>query len=145
MADGLSLAASVIAVVQIAGSCLELSRKWLGPSEFNSADLAAVQTTLFGFTEAMDTFQKHLKAHTNDEARLKSLEYLSPVLDRCKRALDIVRDFIEHSGFIGKYVIGLNRTIKWIGPKFDRKLKASLKALGEAKELFRFALYADHQ
>ena len=136
MADGLSLAASVIAVVQIAGSCLELSRKWLGPSEFNSADLAAVQTTLFGFTEAMETFQKHLKAHTNDEARLKSLEYLSPVLDRCKRALDIVRDFIEHSGFIGKYVIG---------PKFDRKLKASLKALGEAKELFRFSLYADHQ
>jgi hypothetical protein len=136
MADGLSIAAGVIAVLQLAGSCLTLSRKWLGPSEFGSTDLVAVQTTLLGFTEAMKTFQMHLKAHGHDEARLKSLEYLSPALERCKEALDVVRDFVENSSFIGRHIIG---------PRFDRKLKPSLKALEAAKELFRLALHADHQ
>src|ERR1700684_2925837 len=114
--DGLSLAASVIAVIQLAGSCLKLSRKWLGPSEFNSADLAAITTTLYGFTGAIKTFQTHLEIHEDDEARLSSLEYLSPALERCKEALDIVQGFMENSGFTGKHLIG---------PKFDRKLKAS--------------------
>jgi hypothetical protein len=59
--DGLSLAASVIAVIQLAGSCLKLSRKCLGPSEFGSADLAAVTTTLYKLTGAMKAFQIRLE------------------------------------------------------------------------------------
>jgi hypothetical protein len=134
--DGLSLAASVIAVIQVAGSCLKLSRRWIGPSEFGSSDLATMTTALYEFNGAMKTFQTHLEIHEDDEARLSSLDYLKPALGRCKEALDTVKDFMEHAGFIGKHLIG---------PQFDRKLKTSLKALDGAKELFMLALHADQQ
>jgi hypothetical protein len=134
--DGLSLAASVIAVIQLAGSCLKLSRRWVGSSEFGSSDLATVTTALYEFNGAMKTFQTHLEIYEDDEARLRSLDYLKPAFERCKEALDIVKDFSEHTSFIGKHLIG---------PKFDRKLKPSLKALDGAKELLMLALHADQQ
>jgi len=134
--DGLSLAASVIAVIQLAGSCLKLSRKFLGPSEFGSSDLNSMTTALYGFNGVVKSFQTHLEIYEDDEARLSSLEYLKPVLKQCGEALNIIEDFIGKSSFIGKHVIG---------PRFDYKLKTSLKALNEAKELFMLALHADQR
>lgn len=134
--DGLSLAACVIAVIQLAGSCLKLSKKLLGPSEFSSSDLSSMITALYGFNGAVKYFQTHLEIYEDDEARLSSIEYLKPVLKQCKKALHIIEDFVGKSSFIGKHVIG---------PRFDYKLKASLKALDGAKELFMLALHADQR
>jgi len=134
--DGLSLAASVIAVIQLAGSCLKLSRKFVGPSGFGSSDILSITTALYGFNGAVKSFQTHLEIYEDDEARLTSLEYLKPALKQCGEALSIIKDFVENSGFIGKHIIG---------PRFDRKLKTSLKALNGAKELFMLALHADQQ
>jgi len=136
MSEGLSLAAGVIAVTTLAGACLKLSKKWLGPSEFGSADLTITRTTLLGFAEAMTKFQIHLTALGYDEARQESLEYLPQVLERCVQALGMVHSFLENRGFMGKYVVA---------PRFDRKLKASLEALEAAKEVFIFALNANNQ
>ena len=132
----IALAASVIAVLQLVGSCLKLSRKWVGPSELGSADLTNMTTALYGLNGVMKNFQTHLEIHEDDEARLTSLKYLTPALDRCRETLDIVKNFIEGTGLIGKY---------FVGSKFDRKLKASLKALNGAKELFLLALQADQE
>jgi len=93
MADPLSLAAGVIAIIQLTGTCLKLSRKWIGPSEYSSTDLATVTTNLYAFTGAMTAFRTHLEIHEDDEARLSSLEHLSPVLQRSTEALDVVRSF----------------------------------------------------
>ena len=134
--DGLSLATSVIAVIQLAGSCLKLSRKFLGPSEFSSSDLTSIITALYRFNGAVKSFQTHLEIYEDDEARLSSLEYLKPALGRCEEALKVIKDFMDTSGFIGRH---------FIGPKFDRKLKPSLKALDGAKELFMLALHSDQQ
>lgn len=136
MADGLSLAAGVIAVTNLAASCLKLSRKWLGPSKFSSDDLTTIRTTLLGLADTMTKFQVHLDGLRHDEARQESLEYLPQVLERCIQALDIVHSFLQNSGFIGKYVVA---------PRFDRRLEASLEALGAAKEVFIFALNANNQ
>lgn len=134
--DGLSLAASVIAVIQLTGSCLKLSRKFLGPTEFSSSNLASMATALYGFNGAVKSFQTHLEIYEDDETRLSSLEFLKPVLKPCEEALHIIEDFVGKSGFIGKHVIG---------PRFDHKLKTSLKALDGAKELFMLALHADQR
>ena len=134
--DVLSLAASVIAVIQLVGSCLKLSRKFLGPSEFGSSDLSSMIMTLYGFNGVMKSFQTHLEIHEDDEARLSSFEYLKPVLEQCEKALHTIEDFVGKNSFIGKHVIG---------PRFDYKLKASLKALDRAKELFMLALHADQR
>lgn len=116
--DGLSLVACVIAVIQLTGSCLKLSRKFLGSSEFCSSYLNPMTATLYGFNGAVKSFQTHLEIYKDDEARLSSLVYLKPALKQCEEALHIIEDFVEKSGFIGKHVEG---------PRFDYKLKASLK------------------
>ena len=134
--DAVSLTASVIALIQLAGSCLKLSRRFVGPSEYGSSDLDSMVTALYGFTGALKTFQTHLEIYEDDEARLTSLEYLKPALKQCEEALNIIKDFVEKSNFIGKH---------FTGPKFDRKLKISLKALDGAKELLILALHADQQ
>jgi len=134
--DSLSLTAGLIAVIQLTGSCLKLSRKFLGPSEFGSSDLNSMTTALYGFNGALKSFQTHLEIYEDDEARLSSLEYVKPVLKQCEEALHIIKDFMGKSSFIGKHVIG---------PRFDYKLKTSLKALDEAKELFILALRADQR
>jgi hypothetical protein len=134
--DGLSLAASIVAVIQLAGSCLKLSRKFLGPSEFGSSDLSSMITALYAFNGAVKCFQTHLEIYEDDEARLSSLEYLKPVLEQSNKALHIIEDFVGKNSFIGKHVIG---------PRFDYKLKASLKALDGAKELFMLASHADQR
>lgn len=134
--DGLSLTANVIAVIQLAGLCLKLSRRWIGPSKFDSSELASMTTALYGFNGAMKNFQTHLEIFEDDAARLSSLEYLKPALEPCGRALNVIKDFVDGSGFIAKHLFG---------PKFDRKLTASLTALDGAKELFMLALHADQQ
>src|SRR5947209_6187867 len=117
----LALPPSIVGVIQLAGSCLKLSRKLVGPSEFCSTDLTALTTALYSFDGALKTFQTHLKIYEEDEARLNSLEFFKPVLMRCKESLDIIKAFMENTGFIGKHLVG---------PRFHRKLKASLSALG---------------
>jgi hypothetical protein len=134
--DPLSITASVIAIIQLAGSCLKLSRQWLGPSEFGSPELTSTTTALYAFNGCMKTFQTHLEIHEDDEARLLSLNYLIPVIERCQDALRVIKDFMEGSGFIGKHLIA---------PKFDRKLKLSLKVLDGAKEVFMLAVQADQR
>ena len=80
--DGLSLAASVIAIIQLAGSCLKLSRQLLGPSEFG--DLSSMITALYGFHGVVKSFQTHLEIYEDDEARLTtSSPYLNNVKKRC--------------------------------------------------------------
>ena len=93
-------------------------------------------TALYAFNGGVKTFQTHLEIHEDDEARLVSLNYLVPVLEHCKDALSVIKDFMEGSGFIGKHLIA---------PKFDRKLKLSLKVLDGAKEVFILAVQADQQ
>jgi hypothetical protein len=134
--DGLSLAASIIAVIQLAGSCLKLSRKFLGPSEFGSSSLASMTAALYGFNGAVKSFQTYLEIYDDDEARLSSLETLKPVLKQCEEALHIIEDFVGKSSFIEKHVIG---------SKFDSRVKSSLKALDGAKELFILALHTDQR
>lgn len=136
MADGLSVAASVIAVVQLAGACLKLSEKWIGPSEFSSSDLASLKTTLHGFFEAITKFETRLSALGNIQSRQGNMEYLPQVLERSRKALDMVQSFMNNRGFMGKHVIA---------PRFDGKLKAALRALDTAKELFLLAMHADNQ
>ena len=93
-------------------------------------------TALYEFNGAMKTFQTHLEINEDDEARLGCLEYLKPAFGRCKEALNTVKDFMEHTDFISKHLIG---------PKFDRKLETSLKGLNGVKELFMLALHVDQQ
>ncbi len=134
--DGLSLAASVIAIIQISGSCLKLCSRYVGPSKFGSKDLTAIVTTLYDFNGALAAFQIHLEIFEDDEARLSSLAYFKPALERSKETVQVVESFMTESSFLTKH---------FMGPKFDARLKASLGALDGAKELFRLAVPGDQQ
>lgn len=129
------LTASIIALGQLTSVCLKLSKKFLGRSEHGKDELKALQTHLYSFNGVLRTFETHAEIHEDDEARLESLQYLEPVLDACKDALECIKDFLENTGFVGKYILG---------PRFDRQLKPILKVLDSAKEVFTLAVHADH-
>ncbi|KAK0639751.1 ankyrin repeat-containing domain protein [Cercophora newfieldiana] len=131
----IGLAASIITVVQLTGQCLKLIRKRIGPSNFSSSDLSRISAGLYEFNGAVKNFQTHLEIYEDDEARLQSLQDIGSALHRCEAALRVIKEYAEHSGFLDKHLAG---------PKFDRKLKTSLKALDGAKELLTLALQRDH-
>ncbi len=54
-------AASVVAVAQLAGACLRLTRKWIGPSDHDSAELTHIRTSLYAFNGALKNFQTCLE------------------------------------------------------------------------------------
>ena len=130
----LGIAASVIAVVQLTGACLKLSKKWLGPSEFSTSELNVMMADLYVFNGVLKSFQTHLEVHSDDETRILGLNHLTPVLHRCEEALKRIRDFMEESGVIGRHLLA---------PRFDRKLKLSLQILERAKGLLELAVSAD--
>lgn len=132
----IGLAASVIAVIQLTASCLKLSRKWIGPSEFSSSELTTLTTALYDFNGAIKTFQTHLEIHEDNEARLLSLEYLENAMSRCSQALDVIKQFMDRGTVMKRAMLG---------PKFDGKLKSSLTVLQGAKELFMLVVQADQQ
>jgi cob(I)alamin adenosyltransferase len=105
MMDPLSISASVAGLITLTGSCLKLSRKWIGPSEFGTSDLKAIEKALYEFNGAMKTFETHLKIHEDDVAWLNSLNYLKPALDQCNMALEVIKKFVGGYSFIGKHVI----------------------------------------
>lgn len=130
----LGIAASVVAVVQLTGACLKLSKKWLGPSEFSTSELDTMIADLYAFNGVLRTFQTHLEIHSDDEPRILGLNHLTPVLHRCEGALTTIQEFMERSGVIGRYLLA---------PRFDRKLKLSLQILERAKGLLELAVSAD--
>jgi len=134
--EALGVAASLIAVIELTGACLKLSRKWIGSSNFSSSELNMTVTDLYAFNGVIRSFQTHLEICEDDHARLLGLDYLLPVVERCNEALEAIKDYLERSGFIEKHVLA---------PRFDRKLKLSLRVIGRAKELFMLAVQADQQ
>ena len=130
----IGLAASIIAVAQLTGQCLKTIRKRIGPSESSSSELSGISKSLYEFNGALKNFQTHLEIYEDDAARLQSLEDMGSALHRCEAALRVVKEFTEKTNFLGKYLMG---------PKFDNKLKASLKTLDGAKELLILALHRD--
>ena len=130
----LGIAASVIAVVQLTGACLKLSKRWLGPSEFSTSELNTMMADLYTFNGVLQTFQTHVEIYSDDQPRIIGLNHLTPVLLRCEEALKTIRDFMEKGGVIGRHLLA---------PKFDKKLKLSLQVLERAKGLLEFAVNAD--
>jgi hypothetical protein len=136
--DGLSVAASVIAVVQLTELTLKVAHKHvgLGPSRFENAELRSISRALYTFNGVLQTLQTHLRINEEDEARLQTLNHLTEPLDQCKEALGLVSSQLESSSFVGKHIIG---------ERFDRKLKKALSVVEDARKLIELALLSDQQ
>lgn len=134
--DGLSVAASIIAVVQLTTTCLKLGKKYFGPSVYGSASLQAISTTLYGFNGTIRNLQTHFEINEEDQARLDALSHLDAPLKRCKEALEMLEDRLKSVNLIGQYVAG---------KFFDRKLRKCLQTIDDARTLFALALDADQK
>ena len=104
--DGLSIAASIIAVVQLTGTCLKLGKNFLGPSQHSSASLNAISQSLYSFNAAIQNLQTHYEINEEDHARLHALSPLAEPLKRCEEALGIISERLDTVDFLGQYVVG---------------------------------------
>lgn len=133
--DGLSVAASIIAVIQLTGTCLKLGKKLFGPSQHSSASLNAISQSLYSFNGTIRNLQTHYEINEEDQARLDALSCLAEPLERCKEALGIISERLETTDFFTQYIVGKS---------FDKKLEKSLHILEEARKLFELTLRSDH-
>ena len=117
--EGLGVAASVIAAVQLTELTLKLAHKHmaLGPSRFDNSELQSISRVLYAFNGMLQTLQTHLRINEEDEARLQTLNHLTEPLSRCKESLELLSGRLENPTFIGIYIVG---------ERFDRKLKKAL-------------------
>ena len=134
--DGLSLAASVVAIIQLTGICLRLSSKILGPSKNSSKDLQNLSSTLYAFNGSIKNLQTHLEICEEDEARLSALEYLSRPLTDCTKALTLLENYLKNPSLLGRHIIGA---------RFDSKMEKCLSALDHSRTLFTELLLEDQQ
>lgn len=136
--EGLGVAASVIAIVQLTELALKLAHKHIGfgPSRFDHAELQSISRALYTFNGMLQTLQTHLRINEEDEARLQTLNHLTEPLNQCKEALGLLSNRLENLTFIRKHIIG---------ERFDRKLEKALSILEEARKLIELALLSDQQ
>lgn len=136
--DGLSVAASVIAVVQLTEFTLKIAHKHvgLGPSRFDKTELQSISRALYAFNGMLQTLQTHLRISEEDETRLQTLNHLTEPLSQCKEALRLVSGQLENPTFSGRHIIG---------ERFDRKLKKALLVIDDARKLIELALLSDQQ
>lgn len=129
----LTIAASIIGVVQLTGTCLKLCNRFLGPSKHSLEEISA---TLYGFHGAIRNLQTHLEINEEDQTRLDALNYLDRPLANCKEALELLEKRLKNTSFLGQYVVG---------NLFDKRLKGVLDTLKNSKSVFELTLHADQQ
>lgn len=134
--DGLSIAASVFAVVQLTAACLKLGRKVLGHSKHSSDSLTEILSTLDSFNRTIKNLHTHLETNEQDHARLQALSHLNKPLEGCESALIMVQNRLKNVNFLGRYVVGRH---------FDKRLRKALRTVEEARTLFELALDADQR
>src|SRR2546423_9846785 len=132
--EGLGVAASVIAVVQLTLLTLKLAHKHMGVglSRFDNAELQSISRALYAFNGMIQTLQTHLLINEEDEARLQTLNHLTEPLSRSKEALELLSSRLENPKHI-------------VGERFDRKLKKALSVIDDARKLIELALLSDQQ
>jgi hypothetical protein len=136
--EGLGIAASVVAIVQLTELTLKLAHKHigLGPSRFDNAGLQSISRALYAFNGVLQNLQTNLRINEADEARLQTLNHLSEPLSQCGEALKLLSDRLENQTFVRKHVIG---------ERFDRKLEKALSVIEDARKLVELALLSDQQ
>ena len=136
--EGLGIAASVVAVVQLTELALKLAHKHmgLGPSQFDKTELKSMSQALYTFNGMLQTLQIYLRINEEDKARLQTLNHLTEPLNRCKETLELLSDQLKNSTFIRKHIVG---------ERFDRKLRKALMVIEDARKLIELALLSDQQ
>ncbi|KAF5010745.1 hypothetical protein FDECE_3100 [Fusarium decemcellulare] len=115
--------------------CLKSIKKHIGPSTMSTSETDELQRSLYKCNGAMSNFQMHLELHDDNKEGISALDYLQPAIKRLQESLKLIEQYIR-SGRTEKLLRGV---------KFDKKLKASLKSLGDASKLFQMAIQVDQQ
>lgn len=134
--DPFSLTVGAMGLATAVKECLELARKFLGPSKHDSKNLISVMQSLYNFQGAMEIFSLFSENIDGDDDQLECRKKLNLAIEKCGECLRKVKSFLQSDDVIRKYILG---------PRFDKDLKVSLKALDECKEVFMMALHLDQQ
>ena len=136
--DGLSCIASVVAVIQLTELVLKTAhdRLGLGPSRFDKGSLQDILQKLYALNGTLSSLKIHLEINEADQARLLALKNLNDPLDRCKDALELIKNWLESSSFLGRHIVG---------KRFDKKYDQAVKVLEESQRLMQLCLLSDQQ
>lgn len=131
----IGLSASLIAIIQLTGSCIKIGGRFFGPTKHTSEDLKDLRSSLYQFHGTITTLELHYRLHEEDEARLRALSQLDQPLERCQQALKTIKQRLENVNFLEKH---------FIGSRFDAKLKQAMHDVAQSRPLFETAVLADN-
>lgn len=134
--DPFSLTVGTVGLIGAVNACLKLAKKFVGPSKFGKAELAAANSTLYEALGILNSFKAFLDLHEDDESHMQTLVHLEPAMDRCQEALKTIRVFMQGTSTVEKI---------WKGARFDKEFKNALNAVDSSSKLFKLAVMADQQ
>ena len=108
----------------------------VGPSRFNYSSVQGVLERLYILNGILSSLKTHLEINEADESRRQTLNILAEPLNRCRDALELVKDRLENATFLGSHVLG---------KAFDKKFDRALSVLDESQRLIQTCLLSDQQ
>jgi len=130
--SALGLAASIIAVMQLAGALIKPATSSLGPSENDEKELNKLSTTMTGFQIAYNNLEMYLKSDPDTAETL--VKQIQQPIQECKAVLSELKLRLSTMTFVRKHIVG---------KKWDKGFKNILKRLDDARQLFDVILQGD--
>ncbi len=138
MADPLSITASIITVLQLAGSVASLCLSYRDATKSKDGVLHQLLDELKGLTNILDPLAKLARDHGWETKSLESLNKPGGALDECKVLLETLQTELE-SVVVAQGVKKLGKILVW--PIKEKGVQSLLKRLYQRKSTLALALH----
>lgn len=138
--DGLSAAASIIAIVQIAGSVASLGYSYVASVKRAPKELRELLKELGSLSDVLDTLQDYVAANPQSPA-LEKLSTPGGPLKGCATELNELHAKLSSIKLTQGASGAVERFIKW--PFLEKEMAQFIEKIERHKNLFTFALTAD--
>ncbi len=138
MADPLSITASIITVVQLAGSIASFCLSCNEATKGKDSIIQQILEELKGLTDVLGSLAQLAKEHGPETRCLRALADAGGALDDCKVLLETLKTELE-SVLVARGMTKLGKILTW--PIKEKEVKALLERLSQRKSTLALALH----
>lgn len=140
MADPLSMAASIIALIQLTGALSAFGHGYIGGLRRGSADRRRLVEEFASLNIILQHLRDHSASTSGGGGDTGALQDLAGPLANCRQELDALAAKMKPRKRKG--LSGIWRTLKW--PLEEAETLQAVERIERYKTLFHFAVTADH-
>ena len=138
MADPLSITASIITVLQLAGSVTSLCLKYKDAAKSKGGILQQLLDELQGLTDVLNPFTRLVEEHGQDTISYEALSKPSGALGECRSVLGHLQSELA-SIVAAQGIQKLGKVLAW--PMKEKEIRSLLQKLNHSKATLMLALH----